>query len=107
MIQLQQGAAYSDNQRDVSEAAFEADAVEVVIWTSFERPGGLRTLLEEINNYPTETTLRRPPIGYPRPELPAQRSRSVCWSRADRLRNDRRRVTGKRRAEFHTTIGEA
>jgi hypothetical protein len=32
MIQLQQGAAYSDNQRDVSEAAFEADTVAVVIW---------------------------------------------------------------------------
>jgi hypothetical protein len=26
MIQLQQGAAYSDNHRDVSEAVFEADA---------------------------------------------------------------------------------
>ena len=97
MIQLQQGAAYSDNQRDVSEAAFEADAVEVVIWTSFERPRGPRTLLEEINNYPTETTRRRPPIGYPQsgttsPAFP------VCWSRADRLRNDRRRVAGKRPA---------
>jgi len=98
MIQLQQGAAYSDNQRDVSEAAFEADAVEVVIWTSFERPRGPRTLLEEINNYPTETTRRRPPLGYPRAELPVRRSRSVCWSRSDRLRDDRRRVTGKRPA---------
>jgi len=37
----------------------------VVIWTSFERPGGLRKLLEEISNYPTETTRRRPPIVYP------------------------------------------
>jgi hypothetical protein len=34
MIQLQQGAAYSDNNRDVSEAAFEADAVAVVIWNT-------------------------------------------------------------------------
>lgn len=65
MIQFRQGAAYSDNQRNVSEAAFEANAVAVVIWTSFERPGGLRTLLEEINNYPTETTRRRLPIGCP------------------------------------------
>ena len=109
MIQFLQGAAYSDNQRDVSEAAFEADAVELVIWTSFERPGGLLMLLEEINNYPTETT-RRPSIVYPRAEVPAQRSRSVCWSLADSFRDDRRRVMGKRPAQtalnFHT-IGEA
>jgi hypothetical protein len=34
MIQLQQGAAYSDNHRDVSETAFEADAVAIVIWNT-------------------------------------------------------------------------
>jgi hypothetical protein len=75
MIQFQHCAAYGDNQRDVPETAFEADAVAVVIWTSFERPRGLRTLLEEVNNYPTETT-RRPSIAYParkyQPGVPGQ-----------------------------------
>jgi hypothetical protein len=111
MIQLQQGAAYSDNQRDVSEAAFEADAVEVVIWTSFERPGGLRTLLEEINNYPTETTRRRPPIGYPpsgttSPAFPV----SVLVARrppSERSASRDGEAPGSNGAEFHTTIGEA
>jgi hypothetical protein len=31
MIQFQQGTFYSENQRDLSEAAFEADAVAVAI----------------------------------------------------------------------------
>ena len=53
---------------------------------------GLRTLLEQINKCPTEVAPRRPPIGYPRPELPARHSRSVCWSRAERLRDDRQRA---------------
>jgi len=109
MIQLQQGAAYSDNQRDVSEAAFEADAVEVVIWTSFERPGGLRKLLEEINNYPTETTRRRPPIGYPpsgttSPVFPV----SVLVARrppSERSASRDGEAPGSNGAEFHR-IGE-
>jgi len=33
MIQFQQGAFYSENRRDLSEAAFEADAVAVAIWS--------------------------------------------------------------------------
>jgi hypothetical protein len=41
MIQLQQGAAYSDNHRDVSETAFEADAVAIVIWNTLRtKPEG-------------------------------------------------------------------
>jgi hypothetical protein len=113
MIQLQQGAAYSDNHRDVSEAAFEADAVTVVIWNTLRtKPEGFarsRKDQEEINKYPTETAHRRPPIDYRRAELPARHSRSVCWSRADRLRDDQRRVVRKRPAQtarnFHTIGG--
>jgi hypothetical protein len=109
MIQFQRGAAYSDNQRNVSEAAFEADALAVVIWTSFERPGGLRTLLEEINNYPTETTRRRPPIGYPSsgttsPAFPV----SVSVARrppSERSAPRDGEASGSNGAEFHT-IGE-
>jgi hypothetical protein len=95
MIQFQQGAAYGDNQRNVSETAFEADAVAVVIWTSLEQPRGTRTPLEE-NSYPIETTRHRPPIGYParncQPCVPGQCVGSV------RTAFDRRRVTGKRPA---------
>jgi len=55
--------AYSNNRRDVSEAAFEADAVAVAVWkflqTKPERFEGTMTeLLEEINNYVSETTRR-------------------------------------------------
>jgi hypothetical protein len=113
MIQLQQGAAYSDNHRDVSEAAFEADAAAAVIWNALRTiPEGFarsRRDQERINKYPAETT-RRPSIVYPRAEVPAQRSRSVYWSLADSFRDDRRRVIAKRPAQtalnFHT-IGEA
>jgi hypothetical protein len=98
----------------VSETAFEADAVAIVIWNTLRtKPEGFarsRKDQEEINKYPTETARSRPPIDYRRAELPAQHSRSVCWSRVDRLRDDRRRVMGKRQTQtarnFHT-IGEA
>jgi putative DNA primase/helicase len=55
--------AYSDNRRDVSEAAFEADAVAVAIWNMLRtKPEGFEgtptELLEEINNYATEATRR-------------------------------------------------
>jgi hypothetical protein len=98
MIQLQQGAAYSDNHRDVSEAAFEADAVAVAIWNTLRtKPEGFarsRKDQEEINKNPTETTRHRPSIDYPCAELPARHSRSVCWSLAESFRDDRRRVMG-------------
>jgi putative DNA primase/helicase len=53
-------AAYSENRRDVSEAAFEADPVAVAIWKlittekidGFE--GTATTLLDAINNYASE-----------------------------------------------------
>jgi hypothetical protein len=65
MIQLQQVVAYSDNQH-VSEAAFEAGCRGCCdLQYASNEAGGLRTLLEEINNYPTETT-RRPSIVYSR-----------------------------------------
>jgi putative DNA primase/helicase len=55
--------AYSNNRRDVSEAAFEADAVAVAVWkflqTKPERFEGTMTeLLEGINNYVSEATRR-------------------------------------------------
>jgi hypothetical protein len=114
MIQFQQGAAYSDNQRDMSEAAFEADAVAAVIWNTLRTiPEGFarsRRDQEKINKYPAEIT-RRPSIVCPRAEeVPAQRSRSVCRSLPDSFLDDRRRVIAKRPAQtplnFHT-IGEA
>jgi hypothetical protein len=37
MVQLQQDAAHSDNQRDVSEAVSEVDPVAVVVWICLER----------------------------------------------------------------------
>ena len=55
--------AYRDNRRDVSEAAFEADNVAVAIWKMLQtKPDGFEgtptALLEEINNFATETTKR-------------------------------------------------
>jgi len=81
----------------------------VVIWTSFERPGWLRKLPEEINNYPTETTRRRPPIGYPpsgstSPVFPV----SVLVARrppSERSASRDGEAPGSNGAEFHT-IGE-
>jgi hypothetical protein len=111
MIQLQQGAAYSDNLRDVSEATFEADAVAVVIWNMhrMKREGFARCSKRSTSTPPKPRVVGRRLVT-PRAEPPARRSRSVCWSRAHRLRDDRRRVTRKRPARtalnFHT-IGEA
>jgi len=99
MIQLRQGEAYSDNHRDVSQSRFRGGCGGGCdLECASNDAGGLVTLLEEINKYRTETTRRRPPIGYPRAELPARRSRSVYWSRAGRIRDDRRRVMRKRPA---------
>jgi hypothetical protein len=55
--------AYSDNRRDVSEAAFEADNVAVAIWKMLQtKPEGFEgtptALLEELKNFATETTMR-------------------------------------------------
>jgi hypothetical protein len=82
--------------------------VAVVIWTSFERPAGLRTLLEE-SNYPIETTRRRPPIGYP-PRGTASPAFAVNVLVARRPPSERSgsrdgEAPGSNGAEFHT-IGE-
>jgi len=53
MIQLQKGAAYSDNHRDVSEAAFEADAVAVVIWSTLRTKPRALPALEKIKKRST------------------------------------------------------
>jgi hypothetical protein len=59
MIQLQQGAAYSDNRRDVSKAAFGSGCRGGCdLEYASDKAGGFRTLLEEIDNYATETTRR-------------------------------------------------
>src|SRR5262249_14045690 len=53
-------AAYSENQRDVSEAAFEADTVAIAVWklvpTEGRFEGTPTELLDAINRYASETT---------------------------------------------------
>jgi hypothetical protein len=79
VIQLQQGAAYSDNHRDVSEAALEADAVAAAIWNTLRtKPEGFarsRRDQEEINKYPAETRVVRrsfTPARKYQPSVPGQ-----------------------------------
>jgi hypothetical protein len=73
-------AAYSENRRDVSEAAFEADVVAVAIWKlittekidGFE--GTATILLDAINNYASEGTKK----GKYWPQNPAQLGNRVA-----------------------------
>jgi hypothetical protein len=65
MIQLQRGAAYSDNQaRCVRSSLRGGCRGGCDLEYASNEAGEFRTLLEEINNYSTETTRRRPSIGY-------------------------------------------
>jgi hypothetical protein len=110
MIQLQQGATYSDNRRDVSEATFEADAVAVAIWNM------LRTKPDGFARCSKRSTITPPkprgvahrlviPRGTTSPAFP------VSVLRADRLRERSAsrdgEAPGSNGAEFRTTIGEA
>jgi hypothetical protein len=55
--------ASTNNRRDVSEAAFDADAVAVAVWKFLQAKSGrfegtMTELLDEINNFASETTRR-------------------------------------------------
>jgi hypothetical protein len=71
MIQLQQGAAYSDNRRDVSEAAFEAEAVAVAVWNM------LRTKPEGFARCSTRSPPK--PRAVPSIGRSRRRRRAIVW----------------------------